>query len=487
MRGYNHKMHDIVCQDASFALDDYESEWHLAIVSDGHGDPTCMRSDRGSKMAVEAAKQTLSEFVRFINEQDINGRALHDDLLTPARRGAAMRRLTDAILFNWRQRAIEDFNQNPLSPEEIADAGDEALEQYARGEGIEHVYGATLICALQTSDLLLLIQQGDGSCTVAYSDGTIEDPIEEDPRCYANVTTSLCDPDAADGIRHAVLDLSERPIIACVVASDGVENSFASAGLLEGYLKRQLADFATDGNVERASATLAESLEELSQTGSGDDMSLAAIVDVDAVRSITGTFLVDAKEKQIEQRVRELKDKQTSMHRKHDYLKEQSEIAEIGIEKKNATIDNLRTQIQKHEDGEKQLEQKIMELEEERTQLEAYIARAPFNPILRLKFRNSRFDMPSFDEYIAQLKAETKELDHDITRRKRAWKRINRKRIELEEILERQLSQPETPDENTVREYEEYDARYQALEDEIQELEAEMTALRNDETGESDG
>ena len=49
--GYSHLMRNLPCQDASCVLDDPAGEWHIAVVSDGHGDPRCARSDTGSKIA----------------------------------------------------------------------------------------------------------------------------------------------------------------------------------------------------------------------------------------------------------------------------------------------------------------------------------------------------------------------------------------------------------------------------------------------------
>lgn len=320
VRGHSHLSTGKPCQDSSFVQADGAGKWRVVVVSDGHGDSNCMRSDRGSKLAVECATSSLVEFARAACGEDEVGETLARDLLVPTRRATVVRRITDAIIARWRAAVQEDVSQDPLTPEELAEASERARERYERGERLEHAYGATLVAALWLPKALLLLQQGDGLCLVIDREGTASQPVPEDERCLANVTTSLCDEDAADAIRHAVVPLEERAMAACVLASDGVANSFADDEGAEAYAKSLLINLAQDGNAWRLSLELEQSLPELSQRGSGDDMSVALAADVVAVRALVDTFEAGVERQQLEARIEALRNKGTSMQRKHDVL-----------------------------------------------------------------------------------------------------------------------------------------------------------------------
>ena len=59
--GASHLSRDIICQDSSLAAD-YEKD-SFAAAADGHGSPCYLRTERGSKYAVECAAECVSEFL----------------------------------------------------------------------------------------------------------------------------------------------------------------------------------------------------------------------------------------------------------------------------------------------------------------------------------------------------------------------------------------------------------------------------------------
>lgn len=320
VRGYGHLARETVCQDASAARSGVQNSWQILVVSDGHGDSNCMRSDRGSALAVEVASACLVEFASQMGEPDALGRTAIDDLAISSRRDTITRRLTDAILSRWHEAVHEDLHEHPLTADELERADERNRERYERGEHLERIYGATLVCALWATDMLLLVQQGDGLCLVLDEDGRTSQPIPEDVRCVANVTTSLCDSDAADSIRSAVLLQDECPVMACVLGSDGVTNSFADYGGLEGYAMSLLVDLARDGDAKRLEDELEEGLSELSRLGSGDDMSVALAANIESVRSVAGVLQTNVMRRRLEGEVATFSDKLVSMERKHTIL-----------------------------------------------------------------------------------------------------------------------------------------------------------------------
>ena len=59
--GASHLSRDIVCQDSSFAAD--HEKYSFAAAADGHGSPCYLRTERGSKFAVECAAECVGEFL----------------------------------------------------------------------------------------------------------------------------------------------------------------------------------------------------------------------------------------------------------------------------------------------------------------------------------------------------------------------------------------------------------------------------------------
>ena len=471
--GFSHKKRGTICQDASRVLAAPDGSWHIAAVSDGHGDPTCPRSDKGSQMAVDAACETLAAFAGGIDVPDMTGRTMCEDLRIPSRRATAMRRLTDSLLFTWRNTLLAHYRDNLLTDEETALVGSEATARYARGEGVEHLYGATLICALWLKGLLILVHQGDGVCRVLHPDGTMDAPVPDDPRCYANVTTSLCDPDAAEGIRHAVVLLDETPVCACVLASDGVENSFASPVLADGFMKSMLVE-AAEGNAD--DARIADALAELSQTGSGDDMSIAALFDASAVASMSSMFAAEVEKQQLEQRTRELEGKRVSMMRKREYLKEQSVAAAGKLERREMSLDELREAIQKRRAGEEMLAQAIDELKEERERREWKHRNWGFWADFTSLFADASKRRQLRDQD-ARMANEIAALNADIVKAKKTREDIRHKREELEAALAHRESEHDVDAEKALSDFEEYEARYRALEAEIEQLKQTMERI----------
>lgn len=270
-QGYDHIRRNAPCEDAGAVTAD--DTRRIFAVSDGHGDPNCPRAAFGARVACDAALSELSGFCDALRENDWEAR-----LLEPGKdRDRLVRQLVVSVMAKWIRTVNADLEESPLTEAERA-ACDRYLERYDRGERLEHIYGATLIAGLMTDRYLLLLQQGDGRCVVFHADGSADEPVPWDDRCFANVTTSLCSPDAVESFRYAVVDLEADPIVACMLASDGVEDSFPSMELMIAYCRELLA-YAAEHGVEALNAHLDETLPDFSRTGSGDDVTLCGVID----------------------------------------------------------------------------------------------------------------------------------------------------------------------------------------------------------------
>ena len=300
VRGQMHKLRGIPCEDASasFACDDGKKQYCIAAVADGHGASACFRSARGAQIAVDVAIECLKtcadtwvENFRKFNEADPVSQKMF--LQNPYQNPVNLRQLTDTILARWYDRVMLDYETSPLTPEEKADYP----EAGKPGGNIPRIYGTTLIAALWLSSWLILIQQGDGRCDVFYQDGSADQPIPWDARCQANVTTSLCDRDAAVSFRSCIINSREKKPIACFLESDGVEDAYRDTyddlgethGSMRGVhtFNKELIGriIQHPGRYREFEAELEGLLQDFSANGqfgrggSGDDVSVAGIVE----------------------------------------------------------------------------------------------------------------------------------------------------------------------------------------------------------------
>ena len=292
-------------------------------MADGHGSASCFRSSAGSKFAVKVAEECLKEFAGAVLADEETERRFYEEIFSGKReRQTILRQLTDKILARWYEEVMHDVANAPLPAEIVGEQ--EKL----------HVYGTTLIAGLMLPSCLILLQQGDGRCDVIHEDGSIAQPIAWDERCQANITTSLCDADAAVSFRASALDLREDRVTACFMYTDGVEDSYrdtyddlgGSHCVMGGV--HTFSRYLAGRVVSRGDEGLAEFLSEFSAKGSGDDISVAGIIDVEAVGKFTARFARDVRVYALEEELLTLEGEKLSKERKHKALADRLSEAE---------------------------------------------------------------------------------------------------------------------------------------------------------------
>lgn len=305
--GASHIRKGIPCQDASGAYLSEAGTYSIVAVADGHGDPTCVRSARGSAIAVEVTLQYLKEFAEYY----VEAKSIKDNY--PGENGyrSALRQLTNAIISRWYQVISEDLAKDPLTEEE-SELARPFAERFPNEAHIDHLYGTTLIAGLKAKGYMLLLQQGDGRCDLLYENGEFEKPLPEDERCFANITTSLSDIDAASRIRGDIIELKDKESIACFVGTDGLDNSiFDDEELLEFYLTTCLS--VKDQAQGDVSGALEESLKNVSRDGNGDDVSLAGMYDKEKMEAFAQAKLSEIQKRKNDETIQWYRDKLSSM------------------------------------------------------------------------------------------------------------------------------------------------------------------------------
>lgn len=266
----------------------------ILAVSDGHGSARSFRSDRGSRFAVEAVGAVLGELF------------LARSLSLSAVRRLAEVQLPSSLLRRWRRAVAEDLRAYPVTGDELerlekrvgssvrqrleeslgrltATTGEAEVEvALANNHDVLAVYGATLLAVVATESYLIYAQLGDGDILAVDAQGRVQRPFARDERLIANETTSLCSPAAERELRLAYQPLADAAPVLILASTDGYANSFRDEAsfLLVGS---DLLEMVCRDGLAGVGRELAGWLDEASQVGSGDDVTLGLLCRVDAL------------------------------------------------------------------------------------------------------------------------------------------------------------------------------------------------------------
>lgn len=492
VRGYLHIKNDLPCEDSSISYSTEDGRYSIAIVADGHGSKACFRSSYGSQVAVDTALECLCQFAEeTLASESSEDRFYKDIFSNPHYRQMTVRRLTTAILRGWNDRILKDYQDNPPTAEEMG----EYAADYEGGKNTAHIYGTTLIAALRMPKCLLLLHQGDGRCDVFYTDGSVDQPIPWDPRCQDTTTTSLCDKDAADSFRNCVLDLTVKPVMACYLGCDGVEDAYRDTyedlgrshilmgGVhafykdltchlakmerkeFEDYLKAMLPDFSANGRFSRS--------------GSGDDVSVAGLIlDASVLGQYVAKYEYDVKLYELEEALFWKEDELRSKTRKHGILQKR-------IEEVRAALDEAREKQKTWDKEYMLLDMKQQGLEQDAAQAKAELEEYDQDlqlsePLMEKSFRVSnvviafrRFQddiSAGYAKKEARYRQIIEKLHEGTERIKEAREKKDAGAQAIEE-LEGKLAEVQSA-------FEEYDAKYRAIDAERIRIEGEISALQ---------
>jgi serine/threonine protein phosphatase PrpC len=265
VRGAAHLRSGLPNQDAIGWSPDPAGTSPLVIaVSDGHGSNRCFRSDAGAAMAVRIALAIMAEFDQTLSPQ--------------AAEQTARELITRNLVTGWREAVQADLAQRPLADPELNSL--QERDGAAARQSVERnpivAYGATLLTVLVAESFVLYLQLGDGDIMTVSESGEVNRPLPKDERLLGNETTSLCLPEAWRDFRVSMHPL-ERGIPALIVLStDGYANSFRDeAGFLQ--VGSDLLRLIRSDGLSCVSSNLASWLQETSQAGSGDDITVGIV------------------------------------------------------------------------------------------------------------------------------------------------------------------------------------------------------------------
>lgn len=273
--GASHKQRGTVCQDCSQSRE--KPECHLLVVCDGHGGADYFRSDKGSRFAAEA-------FMDCMENPDLM--AALSAAATEKQQKSRIEQLVKSVIARWNVLVEQDVRDCPFEEDELSKASERARRKYEAGERMQSAYGTTLIGVVLTEDFWLGLQIGDGRCVAVSEKGEFSQPIPWDEECFLNVTTSLCDANAAAEFRFC---FSRTLPAAVFVGSDGIDDCFAGDEKLYDFYRITLKSLA-QSDCDSALSQLESYLPELSAKGSGDDMSVGILVNTSLIRQNQTAF-----------------------------------------------------------------------------------------------------------------------------------------------------------------------------------------------------
>ena len=275
----------------------------LAVIADGHGDDNCFRSAKGAKFAAIAAKEAIIEFAAplvpgsGLLKKAESIQAFSEDLEKNIRE--SVKHIVQRIIEKWRGEVEKDYTANPVTNEEMANVREKYKKHYAAGKDLHHAYGTTLIAAAIIKDYWFGIHIGDGRFTVLNHDGTFDQPIPWDDRCFLNITTSICADDALEKVRtHYALTSDKPPPVAIFLCSDGVDDNYSVDENEKHlyHLYRIIAFTFVDDGFESTCYQLKDLANSFVTKGKGDDTSIAGIIDMEAVKTIASLLRKQAEE-----------------------------------------------------------------------------------------------------------------------------------------------------------------------------------------------
>jgi hypothetical protein len=241
----------------------------ILSLSDGHGSPRNFRSDVGARFAVEEATNLMRELL-------LAGQPDPSKLSTIKR--TAEERLPGEIVRRWRAAVTRHLADHPITEEDL-----ETLEKRRDPKARRSIekdppvaYGATLLSVLITSGFILYLQLGDGDILTVADNGEVTRPMTRDPRLIANETTSLCMNEAWREVQIKFQALYGPHPALILLSTDGYANSFVNENA---FLKvgSDILDILRSDGFEVVEQNLSGWLEDASQSGSGDDITMGIV------------------------------------------------------------------------------------------------------------------------------------------------------------------------------------------------------------------
>ncbi len=327
--GASHIAKNMGCEDYAATFENEKVS--IAVISDGHGDRKCFRSAQGAHIACDVS----IDCVRRMIESSEN--ACDSLIKSPDR---IITELEREIIRKWNKGVDNDLNLHPITDEELEGFSEDTVEAIRSGHSLNKIYGCTLIMCVVIEGFWFGIHIGDGKCVVSMNNGLYSQPIPWDEEgCVGNRSTSICNSNSFAGFRYYYGNDVPTGLF---VASDGVDESFDESGLNRCYYT--LGYWVQTLQREELDQKMEELLSQVTNNGSGDDVSIACILS--GVNDIKKPY---ASSEQVAEKLKELIDNIKEKEEQFDSLSESKREVSESIEKLSYKIEDLKKTITDYE------------------------------------------------------------------------------------------------------------------------------------------
>ncbi len=340
VKGSSHELNGKPCQDFAMKWNSEDECIHILVLSDGHGSDTYVRSHEGSRLACEITIEALKRFSEdatltkyFLDRagaltarpwnnplKSANGKTVKYEELGESQQEIVRQNLSYAkgrdgieqqdevlnalfksIFDQWKTAINQHFEANPLNEIESECLGN---------NNIEKAYGCTLLAYLQTPLYWLAFQIGDGKILTCDRNMKWTEPVPWDCRCFLNITTSLCDSHQPwNSFRYAFNGKGEFPA-GVYLGSDGIDDSWGTIDHLKKFYSQITEIFVNNANdAEGMLPGLKDYLSKLSHDASHDDMSVAALLKLDALSYGIELFKLRIKGRELHEKIANIEQK----------------------------------------------------------------------------------------------------------------------------------------------------------------------------------
>ena len=256
IQGASHKKNNMACQD-NCRIETLENGYSIIAVADGHGSKTSPFSKQGSQIAVDTFCDILKDFLSRNNDNSFICSYL-------SREGDIS--LAMKIEKEWKERILQIAKaENPG-----------VMENSAENNALYIKYGTTLLGVVISDELIFSFQLGDGDITVVDNEN-VQFLVEPD-KILGVETHSLAQKGAWKKAKSnlVVRDNPFQKDFLIIVSTDGFSNSFVTQSEYN-YACREYYRNIKENGLEAVNQALSTWLDETSQFGSGDDITVVLI------------------------------------------------------------------------------------------------------------------------------------------------------------------------------------------------------------------